>query len=591
MKRTGLLPALAASTSLSACVSYPRAEYFEGWALSAQASYSLDQESESYFQSGHLLVRGEARVLLLARTPQTRYGPVSCDRILIELPRSLDTSALQDPVAYHQECSCTWHLVLGCTEERLVRGRIKLEEVAPGSIQAALDLEFPFLHLKERATFRLDSPKAREIEPTTLSPFTGMNPLLRALFSPDGSQIVTLSQEQAKVWDSSTGALLFSLPELGPVSDITFNPDSCQLVIVQKNGQATVWQSRTGERLFTLHDRGAQVERVLFSRDGTRLLAELSRGARVWDTRTWKPLLSIKKRASTGHRAPSSGSRALFEHAAGTALGSISDVSLSPDGTQLLFLSRRGDSESIKVVSVETGKTLLRLESELDLRRSHPAYSPDGALLLIPAPYGATAEVWDAAAGKRLFSLDGGQSITQISASPDSAHLVTTDPDDEAELWDAKTGKLLFALEGEGAEGQFNASGELLFMKSGHGGRRAEVWDVQTGQLLFSLQPGSPRYAPGRFTMKFSPDGSQLILNEAPFISQQYDAEGLLHVSVESAPVPKVFEARTGKLLFSLTGHTGSYQADGSRIVTASYDGTASVWDAKTGALLLTLQQ
>jgi tetratricopeptide (TPR) repeat protein/tRNA A-37 threonylcarbamoyl transferase component Bud32 len=42
--------------------------------------------------------------------------------------------------------------------------------------------------------------------------------------------------------------------------------------------------------------------------------------------------------------------------------------------------------------------------------------------------------------------------------------------------------------------------------------------------------------------------------------------------------------------LLTLKGHTASYSPDGTRIITASPDGTAKVWDAKTGAEILTLK-
>jgi WD40 repeat protein len=47
----------------------------------------------------------------------------------------------------------------------------------------------------------------------------------------------------------------------------------------------------------------------------------------------------------------------------------------------------------------------------------------------------------------------------------------------------------------------------------------------------------------------------------------------------------KVWDARSGALVLTLKGHTGpiksaSFSGDGSRIVTASGDGTAKIWDA-----------
>ena len=57
----------------------------------------------------------------------------------------------------------------------------------------------------------------------------------------------------------------------------------------------------------------------------------------------------------------------------------------------------------------------------------------------------------------------------------------------------------------------------------------------------------------------------------------------------------KVWDARTGAEILTLKGHTGpvisaSFSPDGSRIVTASRDRTAKVWDAATGAEVLTLK-
>ena len=56
----------------------------------------------------------------------------------------------------------------------------------------------------------------------------------------------------------------------------------------------------------------------------------------------------------------------------------------------------------------------------------------------------------------------------------------------------------------------------------------------------------------------------------------------------------RVWDAATGAGLVSLAGHAGwinnaAFSPDGARIVTASWDKTARVWDAKTGAALATL--
>ena len=57
-----------------------------------------------------------------------------------------------------------------------------------------------------------------------------------------------------------------------------------------------------------------------------------------------------------------------------------------------------------------------------------------------------------------------------------------------------------------------------------------------------------------------------------------------------SGGTARIWDARSGRLLFTLQGHTGlvvraRFSPDGARLATAANDGTARVWDARTGGL------
>jgi tRNA A-37 threonylcarbamoyl transferase component Bud32 len=77
--------------------------------------------------------------------------------------------------------------------------------------------------------------------------------------------------------------------------------------------------------------------------------------------------------------------------------------------------------------------------------------------------------------------------------------------------------------------------------------------------------------------------------------SASFSPDGSRIVTASGDQTAKVWDAKTGAEALTLKGHTGfvnsaSFSPDGSRIVTAGWDQTAKVWDAKTGAEALTLK-
>ena len=76
--------------------------------------------------------------------------------------------------------------------------------------------------------------------------------------------------------------------------------------------------------------------------------------------------------------------------------------------------------------------------------------------------------------------------------------------------------------------------------------------------------------------------------------SAVFSSDGNRVVTASADNTARLWDAKTGATLATLSGHTEGvinavFSQDGSRVVTASYDKTARLWDAKTGAALATL--
>ena len=71
-----------------------------------------------------------------------------------------------------------------------------------------------------------------------------------ASFSPDGSRIVTASQDNtAKVWDANTGAELLTLKgHTNWVYSASFSPDGLRIVTGSDDKTAKVWDAKNGVR-------------------------------------------------------------------------------------------------------------------------------------------------------------------------------------------------------------------------------------------------------------------------------------------------------------------------------------------------------
>jgi WD40 repeat protein len=274
--------------------------------------------------------------------------------------------------------------------------------------------------------------------------------------------------------------------------------------------------------------------------------------------------------------------------------GEVWSVEYSPDGKRIATTSGGGEEGVVKIWEVATWQELLafNVPDIGDLK-----FSPDGAHLAIA--YADKAGIWDAATGAQTLTLSGHTDWLQTLAfSPDGTLLATASNDHTAKVWDLATGREQFTLSGHSdivATVEFRPDGTQL--ATGGWDWTTKIWDLSSGQEVLSLPSWITTYVP---------DGSQMVtttLDGPPVILDANSGQELLRLSDPpgsgllkfTEDYKKVFKGSyDGKLILwdlttdqeilSFPAHVTTINdvavhPDGIHVATASFDGTAKIWD------------
>jgi WD40 repeat protein len=260
-------------------------------------------------------------------------------------------------------------------------------------------------------------------------------------WSPDGTLLVTAIDGEAIVWDAVTGTRL-DLQELDHIPDVTDVAWTSQGVAVSGGEEREaygIYDPDTGEKVRDLPYGG-----LASSPDGTRGVEGGAWGwAAIVDAATGEYLIE-------------------FPHAPTWVFA----AAWSPDGSQLATTWGPG----IKVWNATTGEEQLTIWgpgkkvwdtltgeeqqlSDLTLKVTDLAWSPDGTRIAMVSRFGAGVHVFDAATGEEMltFSRNSG-GIWAVIWSPNSSRIATAGMDGTATIWDAGSGDELATLTGHTAK-------------------------------------------------------------------------------------------------------------------------------------------
>ncbi len=110
----------------------------------------------------------------------------------------------------------------------------------------------------------------------------------------------------------------------------------------------------------------------------------------------------------------------------------------SPDGKR----NAVGDGQSIKIVDIATGKTIIQIQAHA-AKVTAIGFSPDGKLL-VSGSDDKTVRIFDAASGRAILAMKGHQAgITTVAFAPGGKAIISMDKNKKEIKWNPATGEKL----------------------------------------------------------------------------------------------------------------------------------------------------
>lgn len=366
-----------------------------------------------------------------------------------------------------------------------------------------------------------------------------------AVFSPDGAMVATGCDDgTARLWNTATCAPIGEpLTHSSGVNCLAFSPAGKILATGDEDGIVQFWDTATQRQLLNHRAHKSEVYGLAFSPDGRVFATGSDDGtARFWDSSTAQAL-----------GLP-------MEH-----LGAVTAVAFAPDGRSLATGS--GDS----VARTWAGPTTRPLTAKITGtdRVQALAYAPDG-LTFVTADAGRTTQVRDAVTLEPVGPPKVHKAeIRALAYSSDGNSILTGDSEGTARLWNTADFRPIghpLKLPGAVVALAFRPDGRA-FLAAGED-TTAHLWDPYVGRRL-----GPPLPLESEITaLGFSPDGQTIITAEGRSPRLRQVTKGLA----------------TGQIQQVLRGHQGfvdclAFSHDGRLVATGSEDGTARVWEVRTG--------
>ncbi len=431
----------------------------------------------------------------------------------------------------------------------------------------------------------LDAATGREIA----SPSESNRQTWSVAYSRAGTRLFTAAYDEGHLakhlklmtWDPASGKQVSARQLLvDGVAGVAFSPDGRLIAVTSSKGGLRVWEVDSRREVLTLPNKGWL---VAFSPDGRRLMMEnwekIAEGVRsnfkgldIWDLQAGQVLLTLK--------VPE-------------AVGVLWDMAFSPKGRLIAAATREN---SIIVWNALTGQEVLKLHEA----GSRVAFGLDERELAVVNSTDHTVKIYDLDSGRRVATVRGAQG--SMAFCPDGRRVAAASYGDSVKIWDIRatpgartltkncydtpftafspdSRHIAVANDTTMPEERVQNEGGVLI--PGVSRRALTVREVATGAAVHTWAVGD-NHLIGR--LSYSPDGRQLVtLSGGNGFPQNPDCEVTL------------WDVQAGKARWTLRRPAQSglrcagFSPDGGRIAFGGIVQTVEVYEATTGAPLLTI--